>query len=228
MAHEPRQAQIAGQAYVRLTLRADRNPLFGASMVDLIISLDNNNAKQIKMIIEDTLTQINDNDISNISAIYIIDKRQIVEVFKGFSIPIDPIYIRKGENGKPCIIISNEYIFQNKRTNIVKLLFFVIRVLLICLGFIPLIVWGISNKNLKLWYILGENSINKKYLHGSHSRVEIRLVNAILFQIGINCVFDKYCSDQYCLNINAFEYATKYRNDKIKSFNWMNPEILIK
>jgi hypothetical protein len=83
-------------------------------LVDLFLEENGNIKNRINAFLENIIRQINDDDVFGLDRIYILKKQNTERVFKGFDIRYDPIYIRKGRNGKPCIIISYEAIMRKR------------------------------------------------------------------------------------------------------------------
>jgi hypothetical protein len=83
-----------------------------------------------------------------------------------------------------------------------------------------LIVWGIKDKNFKFKYIGKESHLSKDYWKLSITREEKRLVAIVLYFIGVHKVFARYKQDGLYTNINIFEYACKYREEKLRTFQW--------
>jgi hypothetical protein len=142
-------------------------------------------------------------------------KEKKVKIFKGFKIPYDPYYVRRSKNGKPAIVISIESIQTKKKTKFQRYILSTILPIFLMITIIPLMVWCIRDRNLKFWYLMGESRIKRKNKPGLIGREMFRLINYVLFYIGIHNAFRIFKSDEFYLNINMYEFATKYRNNKI-------------
>jgi len=169
-----------------------------------------------KKLIEKILGLLPENDINGIDSIYIIPKIKKVEIFKGLRTQYDPYYVRRSKNGKPAIVISEESIRAKKKSRIYRYFLVCSLPVLLIIAIIPLTIWCIRDKNFKFWYILGENQIKRKKINAVVGRELLRLINYILFYIGIHKAFDIFSSDELYLNINMYEFATKYLNSKIE------------
>jgi hypothetical protein len=168
-------------------------------MINLYIYSEDYNKERLQKIIDNTISQIDNGDVSNLDAIYIIAKKKTVEVFPGINMPFDPYYLHKGKNGKPCIVISNESIFRKQRGHIQRIIINVARPIIYVLSVVPLLIWCIKDKNIKFWYLYRENKINNKVYSKAISRSEILLVNSILYHIGIHKIYETYCKVVYIL-----------------------------
>jgi len=155
------------------------------------------------------------NDIDRIDWLYIIPKKRKVEIFRGFNIPYDPYYLRRGKNGKPTIVISIESIQARNKNRLQRYVLKIIILIFLIVIILPIIIWCIKDKNIKFWYLMGENRV--KYKNGKNviERELFQLINYLLFYIGIHKAFDIFSSDEFYLNINMYEFATKYRDSKI-------------
>jgi len=190
-------------------------------LVNLILENCDAKTNRIKLLLENTLGQINDEDLKGLDSIYILHKSNISKVFKGFNLRYDPMYIRRGKNGKPCITISYEEIYKKRRNKIVQMIIDITRPLFWIMVLPVLIIWDIKDRNMKFRYIGKETTIDNKYLNINISRSERRIVAIVLYFIGVHQIFGKYINDGLYTNINIFEFAVKYRTKTLEGFKWL-------
>ena len=189
-------------------------------MINYYVESNKYDTKILQDICNNVLSQVNPEDYEDLGSIYINDFGKRIEIFRGFKLPFDPMYLRKGFNGMPCITISTEEIYKKKKSRTNRYFLKLLLPFAFVLGFFPMLIWCIKDKNIHFWYIGRDGYINKKYLDDNVSRYEYRFVTRLLFNIGIHKAYDKYAKNDDYFNINIYEYAWNYRESIMKKFKW--------
>jgi hypothetical protein len=189
-------------------------------MVEIVIKSNKYDSEEFKKIVDNLLNQISEEDYFNLGSIYLTDSSYRKELLRYDKYLIDPDYLRRGPNGKPCITMSLEMINKPKM-NIVLWIFLKLAAPFICLFlFIPILILCIKNRNFRFWYLARDGYLEKRFINEKSSRIERRLVTRLLYYIGIHKSYDLNISKGTYLNINTCEYAWKYRKNVLVNYSW--------
>lgn len=190
-------------------------------MLISIVEDSGHDNERLRRIINNAISQIDNNDIIDLGSLYIIGKERKIELFHGIKMNHDPYYINRGKDGKAAIVISANLIFKKKQNIFIAAIFKIIALLFLVIASIPIMIWCLKDRNFKFWYIGKEGVIKRKYYNKEISRSERRLVANLLYFIGVHKIYKIYIKEGQYYDINVFEYAVKYRNSILGNFKWL-------